>query len=146
MKKCFRACYRFSDKVNEWLNLATKYCLYSRGPDKRGRGYGIDKNTAKILKQEFDALGGVEKVRQKLCGMRLLELQVGEKIDEFPVGNNAISFENAIEHAYRFTEKWGTQPAYVGLFPNLKDANKSLTNREGYVEEYKISGIYEIML
>ena len=67
MKQVFKVIFRYDEETEDFLKWASKYCKFMRGPDQRGRGYGIDASEQKALRKELEAkFGTIEMARQTL--------------------------------------------------------------------------------
>ena len=145
MKQVFKVIFRYDEETEDFLKWASKYCKFMRGPDQRGRGYGIDASEQKALRKELEAkFGTIEMARQTLAQIRAIYVYSnirGEDVRiQIDIGYNADGFERAIEWARQATANWYTGPVYhVGLASSIQAAERMAAGREHRVEKTYIS-------
>lgn len=134
MKKVFKVAIRFTQETETWLAVATNYCKFRYGLDRRGRGHGSTASELKDLEKSIvSKFKTIENCRQWLAKVGTILVVDGDKHSEIRVGNDENSFSLAIEKAKNITSDWKETQGVCLFFESVGEANRYLRNHEAYL-------------
>ena len=134
MKKMIRIVLRHVNETEEWLAVATNYCTFKNGRDKRGRGHGATaielKAAEKAILAKFKT---IELCRQWLAGQKeILIIAQGQHIN-LRVGHDENTFSRIIEEAYYRTSNWKSEENICTFVGTMSDAKAYVKVHEGFI-------------
>lgn len=127
MKKLFKVAIRFTQETEDWLAVATNYCKFRYGLDRRGRGHGSTASELKDLEKSIvSKFKTIENCRQWLAKAGTILVVNGGEHHQIRVGYDENSFALAIKRAQNITSDWKETQGVCIFLNNMGEVNRYL--------------------